>query len=116
MPETEDVRKISIVSRGMAAGYTLALPKEERRIRTKGEFQAELSVLLAGYTAEQIQFNEISTGASNDLEKASQLARKMVTKYGMSKLGPISFGKRETMEFIGYEQETERNYSDKVQL
>ncbi|MDO8524725.1 MAG: ATP-dependent zinc metalloprotease FtsH [bacterium] len=114
LPEAEDVRKISIVSRGMAAGYTLALPKEERRIRTKSEFQAELAVLLAGYTAEQIQFNEISTGASNDLEKASQLARKMVTKYGMSKLGPISFGKRETLEFIGYEQETERNYSDKI--
>ncbi len=114
LPEAEDVRKISIVSRGMAAGYTLALPKEERRIRTKGEFQAELAVLLAGFTAEQIQFNEISTGASNDLEKASQLARKMVTKYGMSKLGPISFGRRETMEFINYEQEVERNYSDKV--
>jgi len=114
LPQAEDVRKISIVSRGMAAGYTLALPKEEKKIRAKGEFQAELAVLLAGYTAEQIQFNEISTGASNDLEKASQLARKMVTKYGMSKLGPISFGKRETLEFIGYEQETERNYSDKV--
>ncbi|MDD4990464.1 MAG: ATP-dependent zinc metalloprotease FtsH [Candidatus Pacebacteria bacterium] len=114
LPEAEEVRKISIVSRGMAAGYTLALPKEEKRIRTKSEFQAELAVLLAGYTAEQLQFKEISTGASNDLEKASQLARKMVTKYGMSKLGPISFGKRETLEFIGYEQETERNYSDKV--
>lgn len=114
LPQAEDVRKISIVSRGMAAGYTLALPKEEKRIRTKSEFQAELAVLLAGYTAEQIQFNEISTGASNDLEKASLLARKMVTKYGMSKLGPISFGKRETLEFINYEQETERNYSDKI--
>jgi len=114
LPQAEEVRKISIVSRGMAAGYTLALPKEEKRLRTKSEFQAELAVLLAGYTAELMQFNEISTGASNDLEKASQLARKMVTKYGMSKLGPISFGKRETLEFIGYEQETERNYSDKI--
>lgn len=114
LPQAEEVRKISIVSRGMAAGYTLALPKEEKRMRTKSEFQSELAVLLAGYTAEQLQFNEISTGASNDLEKASQLARRMVTKYGMSKLGPISFGKRETLEFIGYEQETERNYSDKI--
>ncbi|MDD5433197.1 MAG: ATP-dependent zinc metalloprotease FtsH [Candidatus Pacebacteria bacterium] len=114
LPNAEEVRKISIVSRGMAAGYTLALPKEEKRMRTKSEFKDELTVLLAGYTAEQLQFNEISTGASNDLEKASLLARKMVTKYGMSKLGPISFGKRETLEFIGYEQETERNYSDKV--
>ena len=83
-------------------------------MRTKSEFMNDLAVLLAGYCAEQLKFGEISTGAANDLEKASQLARKMVTKFGMSKLGPISFGKRETLEFIGYEQETERNYSDKV--
>lgn len=114
LPNTEQVRKVSIIARGTAAGYTLALPKEEKRMRTKSEFMNDLAVLLAGYCAEQLKFGEISTGAANDLEKASQLARKMVTKFGMSKLGPISFGKRETLEFIGYEQETERNYSDKV--
>jgi len=113
-PEAEQVRKISIVSRGMAAGYTLALPKEEKRIKTKSEFLAELAVLLGGYCAEKIKFKEISTGAANDLEKASILARNLVTKYGMSKLGPISFGKKESLPFLGWEQETERNYSEKV--
>lgn len=114
LPEAEVVRKVSIVSRGMAAGYTLSLPKKEKRIITKSEFLAQLSVLLGGYCAEKLIFKEISTGASNDLEKASVLARSLVTKFGMSKLGPISFGKRETLPFLGWEQEAERNYSEKV--
>lgn len=114
LPDAEIVRKVSIVSRGMVAGYTLALPRIEKRIKTKSEFLAELAVLLAGYTAERLIFNELSTGASNDLEKASELARKLVTKYGMSKLGPITFGKRETMHFLGWDEEIERNYSEKV--
>ena len=98
----------------MTAGYTLALPKREKRIKQKSEFLAELAVLLGGYCAEKLKFKEISTGASNDLEKASILARSLVTKYGMSKLGPISFGKRESLPFLGWEQETERNYSEKI--
>ncbi|GAI13456.1 unnamed protein product, partial [marine sediment metagenome] len=110
IPEAEQVRKISIVSRGMVAGYTLALPKEEKRIKTKSEFLAELSVLLGGFCAERLKFKEISTGATNDLEKVSLLTRNLVTKYGMSKLGPISFGKKESMPFLGWEAETERNY------
>ena len=114
IPEAEEVRKISIVSRGMVAGYTLALPKEERRIKTKSEFLAELSVLLGGFCAEKLKFKEISTGATNDLEKVSLLTRNLVTKYGMSKLGPISFGKKESMPFLGWEAETERNYSEKI--
>jgi len=114
LPEAEIVRKISIVSRGMAAGYTLALPKREKRIKTKSEFLADLAVLLGGYCAEKLKFKEISTGASNDLEKASIIARNLVTKYGMSKLGPVSFGKRESLPFLGWEQETERNYSEKI--
>ena len=114
IPEAEEVRKISIVARGIAAGYTLALPKEEKRIKTKSEFLAELAVLLGGYCAEKLKFKEISTGAANDLERASLLARALVTKYGMSKLGPITFGKRETLPFLGIEQETERNYSEKI--
>jgi cell division protease FtsH len=114
LPEAEIVRKVSIVSRGMAAGYTLSLPKKEKRIITKSEFLAQLSVLLGGYCAEKLVFNEISTGASNDLEKASILARNLVTKFGMSKLGPITFGKRETLPFLNWEQETGKNYSEKV--
>lgn len=114
LPDAEEVRKVSIVSRGMTAGYTLALPKVEKRIKTKSEFLADLSMLLAGYTTEKLVFNELSTGASNDLEKASLLARNLVTKYGMSKLGPMTFGKRDTMQFLGWEEETERNYSEDV--
>lgn len=114
LEESEEVRKVSIVARGMAAGYTLSLPKKEKRIRTKKEFLAELSVLLAGYVAERLIFKEISTGATNDLEKVSLLARRLVTKYGMSNLGPIVFGRRETLPFLNIEEETERNYSEKV--
>jgi len=114
IPEAEKVRKISIVSRGMAAGYTLSASKEEKRIKTKSEFLAELSVLLGGYCAEKLIFKEISTGASNDLERASSLARDLVTKYGMSKLGPISFGIRQVSSFLGYEEGTKRNYSEKI--
>ena len=116
IPEAEIVRKISIVSRGLTAGYTLALPKRETRIKTKSEFLANISVLLGGYCAEKLQFKEISTGASNDLERVSILARNLVTKYGMSKLGPISFGKRESMPFLGWEAETKKNYSEKVAI
>ncbi len=114
IPEAEKVRKISIVSRGMAAGYTLSVSKEEKRIKTKSEFLAEISVLLGGYCAERLIFKELSTGASNDLEKASSLARALVTKYGMSKLGPISFGIRQSSPFLGYEEEITRNYSEKI--
>ncbi len=109
----EKIHKVSIISRGLAAGYTLSLPKEERRLKTKSEFLADLAVLLGGYCAEKIKFGEISTGASNDLERASLLARDLVTKYGMSRLGPISFGRREGSFFLGIESE-EKNYSEKT--
>lgn len=114
LPDAEEVRKVSIVARGLAAGYTLILPKKEKQIKTKSEFLAELSVLLGGYCAENLIFKETSTGAANDLEKASIVARNLVTKFGMSKLGPITFGKRETLSFLGMETETEKNYSEKI--
>lgn len=112
-PEAEPVRKISIIARGMAAGYTLKMPTEEKKIKTKSEFLAELATLLGGYCAEKIKFGEITTGAANDLEKASQLAGKLVKEYGMSALGPISFGERERLNFLGEEIER-RNYSEKI--
>ncbi len=111
---TEPVRKISIIARGMAAGYTIKMPQEERRIRAKSEFLAEIATLLGGYCAERLKFGEITTGASNDLEKASQLARKLVKEYGMSSLGPISFGEKEELIFLGKELGEQRNYSEKV--
>ena len=112
--EAEPVRKISIVARGLAAGYTLKMPAEERKIKTKTEFLAEMATLLGGYCAEKLKFGEITTGAANDLERASQLARKLVKEYGMSALGPVSFGEREELAFLGREFETGRNYSEKV--
>ncbi len=114
LPETEQVRKISIIARGMAAGYTIKMPKEERRIIAKSEFLAEMATLLGGYCAERLKFGEITTGAANDLERASQLARKLVKVYGMSPLGPISFGEKEELVFLGKEISEQRNYSEKV--
>jgi len=114
LPGTESVRKISIVARGVAAGYTIKMPKEEKSIKAKSEFLAEIATLLGGYCAERLKFGEITTGASNDLEKASQLARKLVKEYGMSSLGPISFGEKEELVFLGRELGGQRNYSEKV--
>jgi len=111
---TEPIRKISIVSRGMAAGYTIRMPMEDKQLKTKSEFLAELATLLGGYCAEKIKFGEMTTGAANDLEKASQLARKLVKEYGMSSLGPISFGEKEGLVFLGKEISEQRNYSEKV--
>lgn len=115
LPNTDPVHKISIISRGMAAGYTLKLPTEDKHFHTKSEFLSDLSVLLGGYITEKIVFNEITTGASSDLQKATELARELVTKYGMSdNLGPVTFGKREELVFLGKELHEDRNYSEKV--
>ncbi len=112
--EAEPVRKISIISRGMAAGYTLKVPSEERRMKTKSEFLAEMAVLLGGYCTEKLKFGDITTGASNDLERTSDLARKLVKRYGMSSLGPVSFGKKEDLVFLGREISEQRNYSEET--
>jgi cell division protease FtsH len=114
LPDAEPVRKISIIARGPAAGYTLKMPNEDRQIRRKREFLAEMASLLGGYCAEKLKFGEITTGASNDLEKASLLARKLVKEYGMSSLGPISFGEKEEFIFLGRELGEQRNYSEEV--
>ncbi|MBI2063505.1 MAG: ATP-dependent zinc metalloprotease FtsH [Candidatus Yanofskybacteria bacterium] len=115
LPHTDPVHKVSIVSRGRAGGYTLKLPLEDKHLRSRSEFESELAVLLGGFTAEKLIFNELTTGASNDLKVASELARKMVTQYGMSdKLGPITFGEKEELVFLGKELGTEKNYSNEI--
>jgi len=114
LPESEPVRKVSIISRGMAGGYTLKVPTEEKKFMTKKEFLAEISVALGGYFAEQLKFGEITTGAHNDLEKASELARRMVKTYGMSSLGPITFGEREEMMFLPSSGSEFKNYSENI--
>ena len=114
LPDSEPVRKISIIARGMAAGYTLKTPSEEKKLRTKNEFVAEIATLLGGMTAEKLIFGQSSTGASNDLKQASKIARKMVKEYGMSPLGPIVFGEKQELAFLGQEFESNRNYSEEI--
>ncbi|KPJ57105.1 cell division protein FtsH [Parcubacteria bacterium DG_74_2] len=114
LPEAEPVRKISIVARGLAAGYTLKMPTEERRIKTKSEFLAEIMALLGGYCAEKVKFGQMSTGAANDLKEASRFTRKLIKEYGMSSLGPISFGEREEFIFLRSELGEYKNYSEKI--
>jgi len=117
LPKSDPVHKISIIPRGRAGGYTLKLPSEDKHLKSKPEFEAELSVLLAGYAAEKIIFKETTTGASNDLRVASEIARKMATQYGMSEvLGPITFGEKEEMVFLGKEISTQKNYSENIAL
>lgn len=113
MPESEPIQKVSIIARGLAAGYTLKLPTEERHLKTKTQFLAELATLLGGYTTEKMKFGEVTTGASNDLRKTTNLARKLVMEYGMSRLGPIAFGRKTELIFLGKELGEQRNFSEK---
>ncbi len=115
LKDADPVHKVSIISRGSAGGYTLKLPFEENRLHTKAQFMAELATMLGGYASEKITFDDLTTGASNDIKQASELARALVTKYGMSeKLGPLTFGKTDELVFLGKEISHERNYSEKV--
>ena len=115
LPDADPVHKVSVISRGRAAGYTLKLPSEERNLRTKSQFLAELAVAMGGYASEQLTFKELTTGASNDLQVATKLARSLVMLYGMSeKMGPVTFGDRHELIFLGREIGEQRNYSEKV--
>jgi cell division protease FtsH len=115
LPNYDPLHKITIVSRGMAGGYTLALPEEDRHINTKAYFEQRLAMALGGQVAEEIVFGEMSTGPSDDISKVTQLARAMVTRYGMSeRLGPRTFGKKEELVFLGREISEQRDYSEKI--
>ncbi len=115
-PTQDPVHQISVIPRGMAGGYTMSLPTEDRSYRAKKEMLEDIQVLLGGRVAEALVLDDISTGASNDIERASELARKMVTKYGMSnKLGPIMFGESDSGGiFLGRDIGHTRNYSEEV--
>jgi len=115
LPHTDPVQKISIIARGAAAGYTIKLPTEERYMHTRSEFIDELAVFLGGYAAEKLVFKELTTGASSDLQKATDLARRLITKYGMSeKMGPRTFGGQEEMIFLGREIAARKEYSEET--
>ncbi len=115
LPKCDPVTKVTIVARGMALGYTMSLPQEDRYLHSKTEFEDKIAGMLGGNVSEQLVFGDTTTGSSNDLEKATSVARAMVTQYGMSeKLGPLTFGKKEEMIFLGREISEQRNYSDEV--
>jgi cell division protease FtsH len=117
LPNCDPVHKLSIVARGMMGGYTRFLPVEDRYLWTKSQFEDNLASLLGGHTSEVIIFGESTTGPSNDIERATQIARRMCTEYGMSsKLGPIALGHKEEMIFLGREIGEQRNYSDATAL
>lgn len=114
--KTQDpVHQVSIIPRGMAGGYTMSLPEHDRSFRSKTQMEEEIIVLLGGRVAEKIVLDEISTGASNDIERATDLARSMVTRYGFSeKLGPIIYGHDNSEVFLGRDYSQGRNYSENV--
>ncbi|MDD4900928.1 MAG: ATP-dependent zinc metalloprotease FtsH [Patescibacteria group bacterium] len=115
LPLTDPVQKVSIIARGQAGGYTLKLPLEDKHMYSKTEYLEEIAVLLAGYVAEQEIFGEVTTGATSDLRRATGLARKLITDYGMSEtLGPRTFGDKEEMIFLGREIHEQRDYSEKI--
>ena len=115
LPKADMPYKVTIVARGMSGGHTRYLPDEDRHLWTKGQFQDMMAAAMGGRVAEEIIFEDVTTGASNDLEQATNIARTMVTRYGMSsKLGPRTFGKREELVFLGREISEQRDYSDKI--
>ncbi len=116
LPHADPVHKVSIIPRGRAGGYTLMLPKEDRNYATRSELLDQLKVMLGGRVAEALVLKEISTGAQNDLERVTGLARKMICEYGMSEnMGPITFGhKQEQQVFLGRDISRDRNYSEEV--
>ncbi len=113
LPHADPVHKVSVVSRGRAAGYTLKIPVEDRHMYSRAHFLDEIASALGGYVAEKLVFGDITTGPHDDLRKAAALARNLVMRFGMSeKLGPLALGDREEMVFLGRELTTERNYSE----
>jgi cell division protease FtsH len=115
VPEADPVHKVSITARGMAGGYTLALPEEDRTLMGRNKLIADMVGLMGGRAAEEIVFNDITSGASNDLERVTKMARAMVTRLGMSNdLGPMVYGQKEELIFLGREISEQRDYSEAV--
>jgi len=115
LANVDPVHKISIIARGMMGGYTRVLPGEDRYMWSKGQFKDNLAFALGGRASEEIVFHEITTGASNDIERVTEMARMMVTRYRMSqKLGLVALGRKEELVFLGREISEQRNYSDEI--
>ena len=114
LPNADDVQKITIIPRGQAGGYTLMMPSEETYLSTKTELLQRITGLLGGRVSEEIQFHEVTTGAHNDFEKATKIARAMVTEYGMSDLGPVQLEQQEGGVFLGRDYNKTRNFSNEI--
>jgi len=115
LPHTNPVHKVSIISRGMALGWTLSLPEEDKYLISRDELMDEIAGIMGGRVAEEIVFGDITSGAENDIQKATQMARRMVTQWGMSdKLGTVAMGHREELVFLGRDLGEQRNYSEEV--
>jgi len=115
LPEADPIHKVSIIARGIAGGYTLALPKEDRTLMPRKKMIADMIGLLGGRAAEELVFDDITSGASNDLERVTRMARAMVTRLGMSEqLGPLVYGKKEELIFLGREIAEQRDYSEAI--
>ncbi len=115
LPESDPIHKVTVLSRGRAAGYTMKLPIEDKHLHTKGSFLDEIAALLGGYAAEKLVYGELTTGASNDLKVATGMARSLITQYGMSdELGPVTLGENHTNVFLGRDISEQKNYSESV--
>ncbi len=115
LPNSDPVHKVTIIPRGFAAGLTWSMPEDDHSHMTRSKLKDLLAGILGGRAAEELVFNEITTGASNDLEKVTELARSMVTRWGMSdKLGPLVYGKKEELVFLGKELGEQRDYSESI--
>jgi len=115
LPHTDPVHKVSIISRGMALGWTLSLPEEDKYLVSRDELYDQIAGIMGGRVAEEIVFNDITSGAENDIQRATQLARRMVTQWGMSeKLGTVTMGHKEELVFLGRDLGEQRNYSEEV--
>jgi len=115
IPEADPIHKVSIIARGLMGGFTMALPQEERTLIARNKMKADMTGLLGGRAAEELVFNDITSGASNDLERVTQMARSMVTRLGMSdELGPMVYGQKEELIFLGREISEQRDYSEKI--
>jgi len=114
IPEADPIHKVTIIPRGLALGLTQQLPLDDRYTYTKDYLEAQLSVLMAGRVAENLFLNKTTTGAANDFEKATEIARKMVCQWGMSELGPLTFGERDDLIFLGRDLAVNKNFSEKT--
>src|SRR5205807_9105517 len=115
LPNTDPVHKVSIISRGMALGITVSLPEEDKYLVSKAELMDQIAAIMGGRVAEEIVFGDVTSGAENDIQRATQMARRMVTQWGMSeKLGTVTMGHKEELVFLGRDLGEQRTYSEEV--